>query len=151
MLNSKKNHRGAAKARAGSWRCAKCGKVYAKKDQAHACNSFPVSRHFNGKAPAVRRLFQALKRRVEALGRVRVGSNPTEIYFQNRFHFAACQVRERHLNLFFPAGKELLTRRFGKPMQVGRNKFLYTARLTSPEDVDGELLSLLRQAHHNAS
>ena len=133
------------------WRCPKCRRTFSRKEQEHGCNSFPVSKHFSGKTAGVRRLFQELKRRIESLGRVRIGSSRSEIFFQNRFHFAACQVRDRHLVLFFPVGRELESRRFKKPMQVGRNKFLYTVRLNSPEDVDGELVGLLRQAHHGAS
>lgn len=141
----------AAKKKVKAWRCPSCRREFPKRDQTHSCASFPVSAHFTGKPAQVRRLFQALKKRVASLGRVRIGSVRTEIYFQNRFHFAACQVKARHIVLFFPVGRELDARRYGKPMQIGRNKFLYTVRLAAPGDVDEQLVSLLRQAHRNAS
>lgn len=137
--------------KAKPWRCPTCRREFPKRGQTHSCANFPVSAHFAGKSAAVRRLFQTLRKRVTSLGRVRIGSVRTEITFQNRFHFAACQVKPRHLVLYLPVGRELDSRRFGKPVQIGRNKFLYTVRLSTPGDVDEQVVSLLRQAHHNAS
>ena len=133
-----------------TWRCPKCQRYFGRKSLSHSCTSFPLRTHFNGKAPVVKRLFEVLRRRVTALGRVKVGSVKNEIYFQNRFHFAACQVRSRHLILFFAVPKLLRASRFKSHMQIGRGKFLYTVRIAAPGDVDGELVSLLREAHRNA-
>lgn len=138
------------KTKAKLWKCPRCKRYFPSKQNNHSCVSFPVTSHFTGKTPAVKRLFESLRRRVTSLGRVKVGSVRTEIFFQNRFHFAACQVRARHLVLFFAVPRLLKSPRFKTHIQVGRGKFLYTARIASPGDVDGELVGLLREAHHNA-
>ena len=50
------------------WRCPKCRRGFANRNQSHACGRYTLTHHFRGKSPEIRALFDGAWR-VRAIGR----------------------------------------------------------------------------------
>jgi hypothetical protein len=71
------------------WECAKCGRIFASRNQAHTCAALGnLDRHFAGSVPDVLATFDAALAEVSALGPVQVLAEKTRIALQVRMSFA---------------------------------------------------------------
>jgi hypothetical protein len=77
------------------WSCPSCGRGFANRNQPHACGTWTLDRHFDGKPPEVRQIFERFLAMLEAAGPVRVLPEKTRIAFQVRMSFAQLTVRRR--------------------------------------------------------
>lgn len=80
----------------------------------HSCGRVSLAEHFKGKAPDVRRVFDAWRRFVRRCGPFTVVAQKTRICFQTRVRFAGAVVRRRHVLCSF-----WLTRRVEHPLFDG--------------------------------
>jgi transposase-like protein len=62
----------AEKKRPPLWKCAKCGRAFANRNQSHACGVHTLAHHFAGKPPEIRALYEAVVAVVKSVGPVRV-------------------------------------------------------------------------------
>ena len=127
------------------WRCPRCERRFASRNLYHACGDFSLDAHFAGKAPVVRRLFDAMWRRLRAIGPVRVEPQKTRIVFTVRMRFVAVTPRRSSL-----PGHLLLTRRVPsprlRPEGVG-GLVLHRFRLERIDDLDAEFDGWLRESY----
>ena len=79
------------------WRCKRCGRLFANKNQTHFCSCVPLESHFDGKPPKTRRLYEAFLAAVRSHGPVIVLPEKTRIAFQVRMSFAALMTRRGYL------------------------------------------------------
>jgi hypothetical protein len=129
------------------WRCAKCGRYFANRNQSHACGRHDLAHHFKGKPPEVRALFDEVVKAVRALGPVRVLPEKTRIAFQVRMSFAQVTPRANWLD-----GHVVLARRFEHPrfrqiQTISARNHVHTFRLAKPGDVDAEFRAWLAEAY----
>ena len=75
------------------WTCEHCGRAFANRNQSHACGRWTLDRHFAGKSPTVREIFDSFLAMIERFGPVRVLPEKTRIAFQVRMSFAQLTVR----------------------------------------------------------
>jgi hypothetical protein len=54
------------------WRCKKCGRYFANRNQSHACGRHDLEHHFSGKPPKIRALFDHVVAAIRVLGPVRI-------------------------------------------------------------------------------
>ena len=89
------------KTAAPSWKCPRCRRSFARKDQWHSCGARNLDEHFRGRNPDLRGTFNVLVRRLRKLGPVKVDPVKTSINLTARHHFAAVTVRGTFLRLEF--------------------------------------------------
>lgn len=128
------------------WPCPACGRTFANSNQTHACGRHRLEDHFDGKDPAVRRIYDAFRAMLESFGPVEVLPEKTRIAFHVRMSFAQLTVRRSWV-----LGHLVLARRaedplFRKVETMSRRNHVHHFRLDSPEDV-GRLRDFAREAY----
>jgi len=118
------------------WPCPRCGRVFANRNQSHACGTWTLDRHFDGKPPEVRRIFDRFLAMLERIGPVLVLPEKTRIAFQVRMSFAQLTVRRRWV-----LGHLVLARRAEDPLfhkieTFSPRNHAHHFRLDETEEVD---------------
>ncbi len=100
------------------WKCPRCGRRFANRNQSHWCAPLtPLSAHFKGKSPAVRRLYRAFVAAVRQAARskrgsVKILSEKSCIGFQARITFATIAVQKSTLRGHLVLARPVRDRRF---------------------------------------
>lgn len=136
-----------ASAKRPLWTCPHCGHRFVTRNLWHACTRHRIADHFKGKDPRLRRLYNYYVGVVRQFGPVTVYAQKTRIVFQVRARFAGAVIRKRWIE-----GGLWLKRRAEHPLfhrveKIPPHNYIYNFRLASPEDLDGELVALLREAY----
>src|SRR5205814_6025060 len=75
------------------WRCPKCRRQFANRNQSHACGRYTLASHLAGKPRTVRAIFDKLLAVAKKSGPVTVLPEKTRIAVQVRMSFAAFVMR----------------------------------------------------------
>ena len=129
------------------WRCAKCGREFANRNQTHACGTHDLEHHFEGKKPEIRRWFDRVRTMIEDIGPVRVLTEKTRIAFQVRMSFAQLTPRNNWLDGHVVLARRLESPRFRKVETFSPRNHLHTFRIMSDDDIDDELRAWLAEAY----
>lgn len=129
------------------WRCPRCRRVFANRNQAHACARHRLAPHFQGKDPEVRRIFDAVIAMVKAIGPVRVLPEKTRIAFQVRMSFAQVTPRKRWLDGHVVLARRLEHPRFTNIQTFSARNHLHAFRLRSVADVDDAVRDWFSEAY----
>ena len=129
------------------WRCQKCGREFANRNQSHACGRYTLAHHFRGKPPAIRALFDKVVGAIQAVGPVRILPEKTRIAFQVRMSFAQVTPRRGWLD-----GHVVLARRFEHPrfrriQTFSPRNHVHEFRLTAMSDIDADFRAWLAEAY----
>jgi hypothetical protein len=129
------------------WRCEKCGRYFANRNQSHACGRHDLEHHFRGKPAEIRTLFNQVVAAIREVGPVRILPEKTRIAFQVRMSFAQVTPRANWLD-----GHVVLARRFEHPrfraiQTISPRNHVHTFRLTKPSDVDAQFRDWLAEAY----
>jgi hypothetical protein len=98
--------------RGSMWRCPKCRRQFANRNQWHACGRYTLASHFKGKAAAVRGIFDKLLALARRNGPVTVLPEKTRIAFQVRMSFAAFVIRRNWVDGHVGLARRLENPRF---------------------------------------
>lgn len=130
------------------WRCAKCGRRFANRNQSHFCGSRqPLAKHFAGKPPAVRALFDRVREAVESCGPVTVVSEKTRIAFHTRMSFMAVMVRSSGLRGHFVFAEVHRDPRFLRVETISPRNHVHHFRLVRPDEIDAPFEKWLAEAY----
>lgn len=129
------------------WRCPRCRRRFANRNQSHACGPLEMDHHFRGRDPAIRALFETVRRAVQACGPVTVLPEKTRIAFQVRMSFAQVTPRERWLDGHVVLSRRLEHARFLKIETISPRNHVHHFRLFKPQDVDADFRDWLREAY----
>lgn len=129
------------------WRCPKCRRLFANRNQSHACGRYTLTRHFKGKEPEIRALFDKVLAAVRAMGPVRVLPEKTRIAFQVRMSFAQVTPRRAWLDGHVVLARRLDHPRFRQVQTISPRNHVHTFRLTRLSDVDAEFRAWLAEAY----
>jgi hypothetical protein len=129
------------------WRCPRCKRAFANRNQSHACGRLHLAHHFRGKPPEIRALFDAVVAAVKAIGPVRVLPEKTRIAFQVRMSFAQVTPRQRWIDGHVVLARRLERPRFRRIETFSPRNHLHAFRLTTLADVDAEFRSWLQEAY----
>jgi hypothetical protein len=129
------------------WRCPECDREFANRNQSHACGRQNLEAHFRAKPAAIRELFDAVVRAIEACGPVKVLPETTRIAFQVRMSFAQVTPRARWIDGHVVLARRLEHPRFRRIETISTRNHVHHFRLTSLSDVDAELAAWLREAY----
>ena len=129
------------------WVCGECGRAFANRNQTHACGPLDLDHHFRGRPPAIRELFELVRKRVGSIGPAIVLPEKTRIAFQVRMSFAQITPRNRWLD-----GHFVLARRRPGPLvrkieTMSPRSHVHYFRLESAADVDDVFMSFLAEAY----
>jgi len=103
--------------------------------------------HLEGKAAIVTAIYEKLINDLDKLGPIKIEPKKTSIHLGNRFGFAGVYTRKDYINLEVHLKKKLTSKRVTKVEQASANRFHHTIKLSSPKDVDKELLGWLKEAY----
>ena len=108
---------------------------------------FTVTSHFQNKDKVVREIYECLLRKVEQCGTVSEDAKKTSIHLVNRTAFAGVATRKGAINLTIKGDRALSSSRVTKSEQVSAHRFHHEVKLTSPADIDSQLIGWLREAY----
>lgn len=129
------------------WKCPRCRRAFANRNQTHTCSNTPIAAHFRKKPPATRALYNQFLRSLRAHGPVKVLPEKTRIAFQARMSFAAVMVRRHHLR-----GHLVLAQRHPHPCFLRVTTFsprnhVHEFELRSPADLTAPFRRFLAMAY----
>lgn len=108
---------------------------------------FTVRSHFVNKDEWVREIYDQLLKTAKGFGRVIEALRKTSIHLVNSTAFAGVATRKNSLNLTLKGDHKLASPRIHKTEQVSARRFHHELKLTSPDELDGELSEWLREAY----
>ena len=110
-----------------------------------------VQSHFDGKDPAVQRIYGRLLAAARTLGPVVEEPKKTSIHLMRHTAFAGVATRRSSLILTLKSAKDIRSPRIGKREQTSAHRWHLEIRLETPTDVDRELTMWLSAAYELAA
>ena len=129
------------------WKCAKCGREFANRNQSHACGRYDLAHHFRGKSKEIRQLFDAVAAAIRELGPVRVLPEKTRIAFQVRMSFAQVTPRQRWLDGHVVLARRLEHPRFRQIESFSPRNHMHVFRLSHVDEVDADFRAWIAEAY----
>ncbi len=135
------------------WKCPRCGRRFANRNQSHWCAPLtPLSAHFKGKSPAVRRLCRAFVAAVRQAARskrgsVKILSEKSCIGFQARITFATIAVQKSALRGHLVLARPVRDQRFLHVLSPSPRNHIHDFRLTDPKQLDHRFRRFLAEAY----
>ena len=102
---------------------------------------------FAGKDAAVRATYDRLLEVLQTFGSFREEPKKTSIHLVNTSGFAGVHPRKSFLYLNVRMERPLQGERIAKSEQVSKNRYHNEVKLTSPDEVDAELVGWLKEAY----
>ncbi|HXI25364.1 MAG TPA: DUF5655 domain-containing protein [Pyrinomonadaceae bacterium] len=106
-----------------------------------------VNTHFENRDAVVRQIYDRLLNRARTFGPVVEDPKKTSIHLVNRTAFAGVATRKSAIILTIKADTDLASPRIHKSEQTSARRFHHEVKLTSPADVDSELVGWLKHAY----
>ena len=129
------------------WKCPKCGHKFVNRNIWHSCGRFKLSDHFKGKAPAVRKAFDAFVELAKKNGPLTVYAQKTRIVIQGRVRFAGGVTRKNFLDANLWLKRRAEHPRLIRVEDFGKIGCVHHFELRSPNDLDGGLAELMAEAY----
>jgi hypothetical protein len=108
---------------------------------------FTVKSHFEGKDPAVRHIYDRLLKAAGRFGPVMEEPKKTSIHLVKKTAFAGVATRKSAIVLTIKSDRKIPSPRIHKSEQTSANRFHHEVKLTSPTDVDSDLVKWLKDAY----
>src|SRR5882724_3333592 len=129
------------------WKCPRCKRSFANKNQSHFCGNYDLESHFEGKPPEVRAIYDAVLKAIRRCGTVKVLPEKTRIAFQARMSFAQLTTRSKWVDGHVVLARRLEQPRFRKIETISARNHVHHFRLMSAAEVDEEVEAWLREAY----
>ncbi len=129
------------------WKCPKCKRHFANRNQSHFCGRYDLEHHFDGKPNELRAIYEAVLKAIRRCGPVTVLPEKTRLAFQVRMSFAQLTTRSKWVD-----GHVVLARRFEQPRfrkieTISPRNHVHHFRLMSAAEVDEEVERWLKEAY----
>jgi Domain of unknown function (DUF5655) len=129
------------------WKCPKCGRLFANRNQSHSCSRYTLREHLAGKSPRAIALFREFAKLLKRCGPVRVMPEKTHIEFQVRMSFAAVSLRRDRIVGHVVLARRLENPRFTKIEYISPRNHVHSFCFYSREELEREVLAWLREAY----
>jgi hypothetical protein len=129
------------------WRCPRCRRSFANRNQSHACGRHTLASHFAGKPKNVRAIFDKLLEVAKKNGPVTVLPEKTRIAFQVRMSFAAFVIRQNWVDGHVVLARRLENPRFRRIETFSPRNHLHAFRFESVNEIDEEVASWFAEAY----
>jgi len=107
----------------------------------------PVAALFAGREPVVRAIYERLLDAIGAVGPYREEPKQTSIHLRRTVGFAGIHPRKAALVLNLRTDHPIASPRVVKTEQVSRNRYHNEVQLSSPDEVDAEVIGWLGDAY----
>jgi Domain of unknown function (DUF5655) len=130
------------------WTCPRCGRRFVGRNMWHACGDYSVEGFLEGKGERARELFDGFERLIAACGPYEVAPAKTRVAFMRRVRFAGVSaISDRGMTIAFGFPRRLRSGRIRKVERYGKDWYGHFMRITSPDQLDDELLGWLRESY----
>ena len=106
-----------------------------------------INAHFENREAVVRQIYDRLLKSARRFGPVVEDPKKTSIHLVNRTAFAGVATRKSAIVLTIKADSDISSPRIHKSEQASARRFHHELKLTSPSDVDSELVGWLKHAY----
>lgn len=137
------------KAEAG-WTCPRCGRSFTRPTKEHSCDVVPLAWHLERTSPAIREVFDALEKLLEALGPYRAIPLKTMVSLATRTNSGGITFGKRFLDLNLALPQPLEHPRVRQVQRLSARSYFHRVRLESLQDLDAELAGWLREAYEGS-
>src|ERR1700744_4437964 len=103
--------------------------------------------HLEDKDPVVTEIYERLIAGLQKFGPLKIEPKKTSIHLGNRFGFAGVYTRKNYVNLEVHLNHKLTSKRVSKVEQASASRSHDTIKLTGHDEIDGELLTWLKDAY----
>lgn len=110
-------------------------------------NGFTVKSHFEGRDPVVRQIYDRILKAAGKFGPVIEDPKKTSIHLVNKTAFAGVATRKSAIILTIKSDRKIPSPRIHKSEQTSANRFHHEVKLSSPAEVDFELVKWLKDAN----
>lgn len=129
------------------WKCPKCGHRFVTRNLSHSCVRVRLADHFRGKPAERRRTWNRWVATARACGRVTAYAQKTRIVIMARVRFGGAVVHNRYLDAGLWLRRRVDHPRLRKVDDYGPIGCVHHFRLESAEDIDDQLVALIREAY----
>lgn len=129
------------------WRCPRCGHQFVTRNLWHSCVRVTLASHFRGKPIERRKTYDRWVAAARSCGRVTAYAQKSRITIMARVRFAGAVVHRSYLDAALWMRRPVQHPRLRRTEDFGRLGFVHHFRLEQPEDVDGALHDLMREAY----
>lgn len=129
------------------WKCPKCKRTFAVKATEHACISIPLDKHFEGKPVALRKAFDKVVKGARTFGEVSVQPINGMICLKKAGSFASVVLRKDHFKLEFFLSTLQDEFPVEKTFRYSQKKIVHIVSISSPAEVDKQLLAWLKESY----
>ncbi len=129
------------------WICPQCKRKFANKNKWHSCIKYSADDLFEGKALALKQVFDLLLARIKKFGPIRIDVVKTSINFGGKSHFAAVWALKNSLNVEFLLDREINEFPVHTTQKLGSTTYTLFVKLTSKREVSARLLACLKEAY----
>ncbi len=105
-----------------------------------------IEEHFEGRAPAVRAIYDRITRAARAAADFREEPKKTSIHLARKSAFAGIATRKDALILTIKSATDIRSPRITRREQTSANRWHLEVRLDHPNQVDAQLESWLKKA-----
>ena len=102
---------------------------------------------FAGKDATVRAIYDRLLEALQVVGPFREEPKKTSVHLVNTSGFAGVHPRKSFLYLNVRMARPLQGERIARSEQVSKSRYHNEVKITSPDEVDAELMGWLREAY----
>jgi hypothetical protein len=129
------------------WRCPKCRRRFANRNQSHACARHTLASHFARKPAIVREIFDKLLAAAKRNGPVTLLPEKTRIAFQVRMSFAAFVIRRNWVDGHVVLARRTENRRFRRIETFSPRNHLHAFRFENVDQIDDEVSEWFAEAY----
>ncbi|MFQ5890581.1 MAG: DUF5655 domain-containing protein [Gemmatimonadota bacterium] len=130
------------------WRCPKCGRRFANRNQWHSCGPFTVEGFLEGKGHEARTLFEAFVRAARECGPLTLAPAKTRVGLQVRTIFAAVNsLGPRGLRAHLILPRRVESPRITRIETLGPRTHVHHFTVRDVAELDGEVRGWLQEAY----
>jgi len=130
------------------WTCPKCGRRFVGRNMWHACGDYSVEKFLEGKGNLARELFERFERLIAECGAYEVAPAKTRVAFMARVRFAGVTAISDHgMTISFALPRPMRHHRIRKVENIAPGWYGHWMRITSPDEIDDEMLGWLRESY----
>lgn len=128
------------------WTCPACGRSFANRNQAHACQTTTVDDYLSGKTEHAISIYETVVTALNEAGEFRIHPQKTRIAFISRMSFAGVSLAREWADLSFILPEPLDDARVRKLELYGPTSWGHSIRLGASVDVDEDVRRWLGEA-----
>ncbi|MBI3669515.1 MAG: hypothetical protein HY237_07030 [Acidobacteria bacterium] len=129
------------------WRCPKCDRTFAIRNQSHICSRYTLREAFRGKSREAVALFRKLAAMARRFGAVKIVPQKTRIALQARKSFLGVRFLRDAIECELALPRRIEHPCFRQILSVSPRNHYHYLRILSAAELDREARAWLREAH----